>query len=250
MGGYPQRLLDYLEMVLYIIVVRTAAQLLDDPLQLASNDTKDTKHLAYENVWQDLKRQHEALKQYFDINSLLEFEPPTYYCQKCCALNLPQEPWEDFPQQIECPIGGVSYVETDQYSISHVTDYLRDVANTGIEFSDAVSHGRSLAQIAHQLRMRSDIQPPIQGLFTLIGAAKQFIHFTTYNVSHQFIGALKLVSRRIPVRGIIAGADASTVRELKEFPREALFECQAFKGSDAIRDFPHPGVKTSQQWAH
>ena len=62
--------LDYLEMVLYIIVVRTAAQLLDDPLQLASNDTKHTKHLAYENVWQDLKRQHEALKQSDDAQTV------------------------------------------------------------------------------------------------------------------------------------------------------------------------------------
>ena len=156
----------------------------------------------------------------FDINSLLEFEPPTYYCQKCCALNLPQEPWEDFPQQIECPICGVSYVETDQYSISHVTDYLRDVANTGIEFSDAVSHGRSLAQIAHQLRMRSDIQPPIQGLFTLMALRSN--SSTLLRIMWPSVyRALKLVSQRIPVRGIVAGADASTVRELKEFPREA-----------------------------
>jgi len=59
-------------------------------------------------------------------------------------------------------------------------------------------------------------------------------------MSHQFIGALKLVSQRIPVRGIVSGADAPTIRELKEFPREApRFQCQIFAESDLIRDFPH-----------
>jgi hypothetical protein len=73
-----------------------------------------------------------------------------------------------------------------------------------------------------------------------MGAVKQFIHFTTYNMSYQFIGALKLVSQRVPVRGIVAGADASTIWELKELPREApRFQCQVFAESDAIRDFPH-----------
>lgn len=56
----------------------------------------------------------------------------------------------------------------------------------------------------------------------LLASAKKFVHFTTYKISHVFIGSLKTVAQKIPVRGIVSGMDQnSTLEELTTYQRDA-----------------------------
>jgi phosphatidylserine/phosphatidylglycerophosphate/cardiolipin synthase-like enzyme len=46
--------------------------------------------------------------------------------------------------------------------------------------------------------------PPVKGLFEAINTAQKFIHFTTFGINQQILGALKLAAQRIQVRGIVS----------------------------------------------
>ncbi len=84
-------------------------------------------------------------------------------------------------------------------------------------------------------------------LFDALLDSNQFIHFTSYGITHQLIGALKLASRKVQVCGVVSlkpsDKDWDTTRsELEdtngEFPGFRVRVVEA--GKD--QDFPHQKV--------
>lgn len=115
-----------------------------------------------------------------------------------------------------------------------VADYLDREACTGIRFSEPLVHGKKLARIARHLNAERSSRSRVEILSELFLASEQFIHFISQNISHPFIGALKLVSHRVYVRGIVSNVSDYTESELLDYPEEARdFRCLVFNGCDA-----------------
>jgi hypothetical protein len=184
----------------------------------------------------------EEIMSGFDIDNFLQFQPPKYLCQKCCALNCPPSlSYEEYGKSIVCPVCQVEYIPVvNEYNYWQLEKYLDEEALTSIEFKNPIVHAKALARIVRNIKSKESSYPPIRGLFDLLLAAKQFVHFTSYGISHQFIGALKLLAQRINIRGIVTGVDDATAREIKEFPDEAQnLQIYIFDEKDGARDVPH-----------
>jgi hypothetical protein len=170
----------------------------------------------------------------FDLDSLLQFDPPSHLCEKCFAINQPSLDNDNRDWEPTCSICGVKYLATSDYGRWRVADYLGNEANTGIRFSEPLVHGKKLAKIARYLNAEKCSRSRVEILSDLFLASEQFIHFVSHNISHLFIGALKLVSHRVSVRGIVSNVKDYTVRELLDYPEEAPnFRCLVFDGYDA-----------------
>ncbi|MFQ5852200.1 MAG: phosphatidylserine/phosphatidylglycerophosphate/cardiolipin synthase family protein [Candidatus Binatia bacterium] len=152
----------------------------------------------------------------FDIENLLEFNPPGCHCEKCLALLSSPLHLTYKGSRLFCPTCGVEYIRTEEFKHPH--QYL-DSMGCNIEFNEIVEHARGLARIAWQIR--NSKCPPLSGLLRALNAAQQFIHFATWNISHVMIGALKMAAQRVNVRGFVAVAEARTLSELTNYKVEA-----------------------------
>jgi hypothetical protein len=170
----------------------------------------------------------------FDLDWLLQFEPPTHLCEKCFAINQPAFP-DDETLPPRCSICGVIYRATRDYAAYDFERYLSSEARTGIQFADPISHGIKLAEIARDLRSHRPRRSHIWNLNELLLAADQFVHFMSWGINHTFIGALKLVSNRVPVRGIVSNISADfTEQELQDAAQDnPNFLCQIFDRAHA-----------------
>lgn len=61
---------------------------------------------------------------------------------------------------------------------------------------------------------------PIQQLFGALSGARDVVHFITYGISRDILGAMKLVATKARVVGIIANVSEALERELRESERE------------------------------
>jgi hypothetical protein len=86
-------------------------------------------------------------------------------------------------------------------------------------------------------------EPPIKVLMTALANAKCFVHFTTFGISHQMHGILKMTSYSVPVRGIVSlGHDQQSISsELIDHPEESPnLSIKAVKGnSKNWAELPH-----------
>lgn len=177
----------------------------------------------------------------FDIGTLLDFKPPKLLCEKCKALlyDIPYS-WEK--QIAWCPVCKVQYLPSEKFEIYQVSKYLETTGNI-IAFENPIAHGQQLAAIAHYFNKRDQDYPPMRALFESLNSAKQFVHFTTFGLSHILFGALKLKAQSIAVRGVAANIHSDFVSELKDFPSEASkLEIQVFKRNlpaDEWNNIPH-----------
>lgn len=81
----------------------------------------------------------------------------------------------------------------------------------------------------------------LTGLFQSLAAAKGFVHFTSWGISHLMLGALKLLSEQdVGVNGIVSGAYPSAIEEVtKPTADESLMmNIVAFPREDSRRT-PH-----------
>jgi hypothetical protein len=184
--------------------------------------------------------------QSFNIESLLDFNPPRCLCQNCLAI------WTQKPRVVNesavCATCGVHYVPSGKYSHWDVIEYLIN-RGFGVAFDDFIAHSKALALIARNLRMDSEgiiVYPPLRALMQAILNAKSFIHFTSFGVSPIILGALKLAAQQVAVRGIVSVVSGQTATELTDFKDEAplletrLFEYQAQpQGADSS---PHQKI--------
>jgi len=173
----------------------------------------------------------------FDISTLWDFRPPSFSCEKCRGLYV--TPMEFEKTEIGgslCPFCGVQYVPSEDCTYPLV--YLRKWGET-FDSSD-LAHAQSLARVAAQFRNSSPHTPPLRCLFVALARAKHFVHFTTYGISHQMIGALKMTAQRVPVRGVVSNVEGNTLSELTENEREApKMDIKVYGSEKGWADMPH-----------
>src|SRR4051812_14079508 len=122
----------------------------------------------------------------YDIESFLDFPEPKYMCAKCCALNCPNLPGAIGQEPIVCPVCRVEYVPTESFPRYRLDNYL------GVfRFSELDYHRKYLARLGRVLRNRGTGAAPLAALYRVFQLAQEFVHFTTFGISHQIMGALK-----------------------------------------------------------
>jgi hypothetical protein len=177
---------------------------------------------------------------HFDLDSLLRFTPPRFLCERCSALLTDFAPGQD---GFSCPMCGVQYV-ADAGSL-RPEDYLR-MRGLAIDFPDVIGHSQQLARIARQAREslmgKRALYPPMRALLEALGAARHFVHFTTFGISAMLIGALKMTALRVDVRGVVSGVKQNALYQeltgyMDESPRMVM---RVF--TDNALHFPHQKI--------
>jgi hypothetical protein len=181
--------------------------------------------------------------QNFDIQSLLQFSPAEYMCERCYALlmhrQLLVEPFAKTGRGWQCPVCRTEYLPTDAYKRWNVVDYLT-ARGLEITWTDLIEHSRTLAGIAAKTRYslnnpnaHAASYAPIRALFDALLSATKFVHFTTFGISATLIGAVKMTAQRVSVRGIISNADSFVMEELTKYKDEApMLEVKLFERSN------------------
>lgn len=137
----------------------------------------------------------------FDITSLLSAQQPKAHCQKCLAV-LPAMPRNQM-RQIYCPVCRVQYAVYGNFQVEQFQSYFRE-RGCYIDIKDHLEHCKQLATIARNVQQHSPDNPPLKGLLQALNQAQCFVHVTSWGLSHQFLGFLKMAAQRVKVRGIIS----------------------------------------------
>ncbi|MBN1200605.1 MAG: hypothetical protein JXJ20_01995 [Anaerolineae bacterium] len=192
----------------------------------------------------------------FDIRGLVDFNPPQYLCQKCYALlrGADLKPYfeKDVWASLTCPICELLTYEAGLHISETVTEqwevfrtYLRE---KGLTLTDVttIEHARALAQIAIALQ---NGQSPLRSLFLALSSAKQFVHFVTWGISNEMIGALKVIAQRVAVRGVVSGLDRRNTWDkqkintlIKHSDEAPLLQIAIMTKSESWIDLPHQKV--------
>jgi hypothetical protein len=181
---------------------------------------------AYPNrLWQDIAAhgESERFMAGFNLDQLLQFQLPQVRCTGCLALHTAST----VPALCGC-----------------CGQPLEDARP--LHFADPIVHGQHLARIARELRQSQATSvptfPPMRALFETLAAAQQFVHFTTYGISAMLLGAVKLASFHIDVRGVISGIkNDSLLKELMSFPDESP-NLQLRLAQQEAHSFPHQKI--------
>ncbi len=187
----------------------------------------------------------------FDITSILDFNPPRYVCPACRGLmrTYKTDFKKDAPTEHSCRLCAVKYdvqIGTPSDGDWHVSthDYFKKNGLL-LDHDDLLSHATTLAKIVRESRGRAerpkaDPWPTMRTFFEVVSRAKYFVHFCSWGMSHQLIGALKMASMRVPVYGFASNVDASTRVELTEYPTEVPgLIAQVIPTEQNIYDAPH-----------
>jgi hypothetical protein len=182
----------------------------------------------------------------FDIESLLQFRPAKFWCEKCFALwkyptiEMREEEHKDF---LTCQVCKVRYVPTDNTTVLGIESYLKEMSPQPLrDVKDLILHATQLGRIAQQFKRKENFYPPVRSLLRAILHAKSFIHFVSYGISPTMIGILKLAAQYVPVRGIISGnVGEQIISEVTDFAYEApsLSLCFWKHGNVRGMDEPH-----------
>lgn len=167
-----------------------------------------------------MKRHTHRDKSNFDIQNLLYFQQPLAQCQKCLAI-LPKMPRNQL-RQIYCPVCRVQYAIFSNFQIKQFQSYFR---NQGlyVEINNPIEQCKQLASIAIGMQQSSPDYPPIKGLLQALNQAQCFVHVTSWGISHQFLGYLKMAAQRVKVQGIVSlpSDQAWLLPELECYKNEA-----------------------------
>ncbi len=177
----------------------------------------------------------------FDILSLLSFDPPGALCKNCqhifSSRTIIDFDSDDSPLEetwLSCPICNQAY-----YSIE---DFIK------IQFNDIMKHTRDLANIGkameNSLKGKERKIPPMRIMLTALLNAKFFVHLTTYGISHLLLGALKVTSQQVDIKGIVSNVRREDlIREMtgypNEHPRLKLIPLQASNDYKQATNIPH-----------
>jgi phosphatidylserine/phosphatidylglycerophosphate/cardiolipin synthase-like enzyme len=136
-----------------------------------------------------------------DNQFLTTLPPALAHCEKCLAISKAMR--RNQKQQIYCPVCRVEYAFDGNFKIEPFRTYFRD-RRLYIDIDSPIEHIKHLGLIANRMQQDSPNYPPLKGLFESINEAQKFIHFTTFGINQQILGALKLAAQRIQVRGIVS----------------------------------------------
>ncbi len=73
----------------------------------------------------------------------------------------------------------------------------------------------TLLQIGERLRSPTVDQPSLRLLLQALSGARYYVHFLSYGLSPEFIGALNMAAMRIPVNGVVSNADPALCAALR-----------------------------------
>ncbi len=132
---------------------------------------------------------------------LTTLPPALAHCEKCLAIS--KAMGRNQNQQIYCRVCRVEYAFQGNFKIEPFRAYFRK-RGFYIGIDNPIEHIKHLRLIANRVQQDSPDYPPLKGLFESINKAQQFIHFTTFGINQQILGALKLAAQQIQVRGIVS----------------------------------------------
>ncbi len=116
---------------------------------------------------------------------------------------------------VSCSVCGVKYkTEKDQW------DSFFKYHDGYVRMEDPLKQAKSLVLAVRSFEGERYNISPIQLLFSLLSRSSKFVHFATWNISNDMLGALAMLASRIPVRGIIGGINAQQVDLITAFQKE------------------------------
>jgi phosphatidylserine/phosphatidylglycerophosphate/cardiolipin synthase-like enzyme len=137
----------------------------------------------------------------FNNQFLTTLPPALAHCEKCLAISTSMRRNQN--QQIYCPVCRVEYAFDGNFKIEPFRAYFQK-QGLYIDIDNPIQHIKNLNHIANKVQQDSPHYPPLKGLFESIKEAQKFIHFTTFGINQQILGALKLAAQNIKVRGIVS----------------------------------------------
>lgn len=153
----------------------------------------------------------------FDILPLARHSPPVFLCMNCAGIWAYPEDGEDLygpdpdgetSDCTKCYLCGCVFVQGGGVS-------LRQFCQRYGYYVPPEEYYDQAWALAGVVSLFEECGPCLHVLLEAISRARWFVHFTTYGISHQIIGALKLASHRVSVRGIVSCADESVEREVR-----------------------------------
>lgn len=154
----------------------------------------------------------------FDLSALKAADTvcPFYRCHRCLHLRRAKFPKAKAGGFV-CPGCGAHHQQPPDWGA--VERFLKK--NDGVvDFDDFQAHAKKLARGA-DLVGRPFLDSAFFELVDLFKSARRFVHFASWGMDHQMIGALKVISHDVPVRGIVSNIGPNTRQELMEFPSDA-----------------------------
>lgn len=180
----------------------------------------------------------------YDITSILDFKPPRFICKRCRGLiDGIEVDWES--RSARCPVCDAIYIpdefSADTYPFHRANKYLAD-EHFAIRFEDIAAHSRRLAElvVASRGAGRREPWPTMRLLLAALAAAESFVHFASYGISQQLLGALKLTSMRVDVCGWASNVQPDTRAEMEEWPTETpRLQAKAINSATWLHAVPH-----------
>lgn len=115
----------------------------------------------------------------------------------------------------------------------------------GIHRQDLFGHATALAKMVRSSRGNSVQQqwPTMRLFFEALSKAREFVHFSSWGMSHVMIGALKATSMRVPVYGFVSNVESHARTELTEYPDEAPeLHAKTIPTAQGVYDAPHQKI--------
>lgn len=177
----------------------------------------------------------------FDIEELLDLNIALRWCMKClCLLPKPYSQCYSDGYHLKCPICEVKYIPTSDYQYKDFTVFLEKKVGRPLKnIPDIIGHIKALASIARSVKSKN--YSPLHGLFKALSISIGFVHFTSYGTTQMMIGALKMLSHRVPIRGIVSNPGESILSEITDFSEESPnLDIKIYdSGEFQYRDVPH-----------
>jgi hypothetical protein len=188
----------------------------------------------------------------FDIEKLLDFEPPRFRCYHCRAL-VSGFPWGQYDRDLKCLVSACPECRVE-YHLYHyqegepaVIDFLK-AKECSIEFADLSGHAKDLARIARQFNTRAHNEfityTPLKALLHALTLARRFVHFTSFGLSPFMLGILTAVAQRVNIDGVVSiiSAGAANAITLAKNYHESIgsrLELRALGGEYSNLRLPH-----------
>lgn len=115
----------------------------------------------------------------------------------------------------ECPVCEVKY-ETEKKDWKSFFRY----HDSDIKIPEPLEQARSLALVVERFESEKNNISPIQLLFFMLARASSFVHFSTWNITNDMLGAFAMLATKIKVRGIIGGISSHQVELVTAFQKE------------------------------
>lgn len=148
----------------------------------------------------------------FDTRSLIGLRFPSAVCPRCAAI---VKSSLVAAKKARCEVCGQVWVLSE--GAASWKEFLSPL-DCWVEIT--LEHARALAWEVWFFEERRKRRGPLSALFSLLNKTKHFVHFATWNISDTMIGALAMVGKRVPVRGIVGAAEARQQELLDKLAHE------------------------------